>query len=280
MTNSKFQRKMVLLLALLAFVCIANLTWANHSWGKYHWARTSNPFTLKTGDNVNSAWDTYLTTAISDWNPSSVLNLTKVTGQGGSSCAPTSGRIEVCNASYGTTGWLGIASIWTAGGKNRNHIVQGTARLNDTYFNQAQYNTPAWRRLVMCQEIAHTFGLDHQDENFNNANLGSCMDYTSDPDGPPNNEHPNAHDFEQLETIYAHLDSTTTVGQGVSSSGMPPAMKNIDFSSRATWGELAWKSHDGHLALYVQDFGGGYKVLTRVIWADPTLERPSHSFQK
>ncbi len=35
----------------------------------------------------------------------------------------------------------------------------------------------------MCQEIGHDFGLDHQDENFNNPNLGTCMDYTNDPLG-------------------------------------------------------------------------------------------------
>jgi hypothetical protein len=40
----------------------------------------------------------------------------------------------------------------------------------------------------MCQEVGHTFGLDHQDENFNNTNLGTCMDYTNDPS---TNQHPN-----------------------------------------------------------------------------------------
>ena len=29
---------------------------ANHSWGGYHWARTSNPFTVRVGDNVTSVW--------------------------------------------------------------------------------------------------------------------------------------------------------------------------------------------------------------------------------
>ncbi len=28
---------------------------AKHSWGNYHWERTSNPFTLMTGNNVHSA---------------------------------------------------------------------------------------------------------------------------------------------------------------------------------------------------------------------------------
>jgi hypothetical protein len=84
--------------------------------------------------------------------------------------------------------------------------------------NQAQYNTGPWHRLVMCQEVGHDFGLDHQDENFSNANLGTCMDYTNDPDGGgsygPNNEHPNAHDYEQLDKIYGHLDSMTTATAG------------------------------------------------------------------
>ena len=32
-------------------------------------------FSLKAGDNVGSAWDKYLTEAISDWNPSNMLDL-------------------------------------------------------------------------------------------------------------------------------------------------------------------------------------------------------------
>ena len=87
-------------------------------------------------------------------------------GSNPASCLPTAGRIEVCNAAYGTNGWLGIAQIWVSSGS---HITQATTRVNDTYFNQAFYNTSAWRQMVMCQEIAHDFGLDHQDENFNNT---------------------------------------------------------------------------------------------------------------
>jgi hypothetical protein len=189
---------------------------ANHSWGGYHWARTSNPFTLKVGDNVSSAWDAYLDGAISDWSASSVLDLAKVAGgTRPKNCRPTAGRIEVCNARYGNNGWLGIAQIWL----NGDHITQAIAKMNDTYFGTSAYNTPAWRRLVMCQEIAHGFGLDHQDENFDNPNLGTCMDYTSDPDGPPSNEHPNAHDYAELEVIYSHLDGSTTVQQSSASKG-------------------------------------------------------------
>ena len=258
------RRSVVRFLSLAAVMVVAVSAQASHSWGGYHWARTSNPFTLKVGDNVSSAWDAYLDEAISDWNPSSVLDLTKVAGgTRPKSCRPTAGRIEACSASYGNTGWLGLAQIWITGGE---HITQAITKVNDYYFNQPQYNTPAWRRLVMCQEIAHDFGLDHQDETFDNPNLGSCMDYTSDPDGPPSNEHPNAHDFDQLESIYGHVDSTTTVGQVANNH--PPAMNDIDFSGPGQWGRLVRSTNGGRTEVFEQDFGRGHKVVTFVIWVD------------
>src|SRR5262245_46251691 len=193
------------LLLLLALAVFPAVTSANHANG-YHWARQANPFTLKLGDNVNNTWQPSLDGAASDWSVSTVLDTVVVAG--GTSprnCRPTDGRDEICNATYGNTGWLGVAQIWITGGT---HITQGTVKLNDTYHNNPPYNTSAWRNLVMCQEIGHTLGLDHQDTDFNNPNLGSCMDYTNDPS---TNQHPNAHDYEELELIYAHLDSFTSV---------------------------------------------------------------------
>jgi len=243
---------------------------ATHSWGSYHWARTANPFTLKVGDNVSSAWDSYLDVAISDWSGSSVLDLTKVTGGNPKPklCRPKAGRIEACNATYGNTGWLGIAQIWASG----NHITQAITKLNDTYFNTATYNTPAWRQLVTCQEIAHDFGLNHQDETFNNTNLGSCMDYTSDPDGPPSNEHPDTHDFTQIGIVYAHLDSSTTVSSSTLPSGMPPAMGQISFDNPGQWGRLVASSANDRVQMFELDFGRGHKVITHVFWADPEAD--------
>jgi hypothetical protein len=230
---------------------------ANHSWGGYHWARTANPFTLKLGDNVSSQWDSSLATASSDWTRSTVLDTTVVAGTAKGRCRPTTGRVEVCNSTYGNNGWLGIASINITGGT---HITAGTVKLNDTYFNTAQYNTSAWRNLVTCQEIGHTFGLDHQDENFTNPNLGTCMDYTNDPS---TNQHPNQHDYDELVTIYSHLDSTTTVGltaptgRGNAASGNTPA----------SWGhEVEGGQALGH-STYVRNDGSGNYLVTFVTWA-------------
>lgn len=258
-------RRPLLVAVAMAFVFAATSS-ADHWWGGYHWARTSNPFTLKVGDNVSGVWDNHLNLAIGDWNASSMLDLVKVAGSTRpKSCRPTAGRVEVCNATYGWTGWLGIAQIWPSGG----HITQAVAKMNDTYFNTATYNTPSWRQLVMCQEIAHDFGLDHQDENFSNPNLGSCMDYTNNPDGPPSNTRPNAHDYEQLEIIYGHLDGSSTVGQTILPSSMPRAMSEIEFEGPGQWGRLVRSSANGRVQVFEQDFGNGNKVVTHVFWADP-----------
>lgn len=274
------------ILAISVVAALATVAFADHSWGGYHWARTSNPFTIKTGDNVSAAWDPYLDEAISDWNISPSLDLLKVAGgTNPKNCRPTAGRIEVCNSKYGNNGWLGIAQIWITGGT---HITQATTKLNDTYFNRTQYNTPAWRRLVMCQEIAHDFGLDHQDETFNNFNLGTCMDYTNAPAGGlvggffygPSNEHPNAHDYEQIEIIYQHLDSSTTIGQSVNRNGQaPPAMKDLDLESPGQWGRLISSSRNGRVQVFELDFGNGNKVLTHVFWASSEEREQDHHDQ-
>ena len=252
---------------------------ANHSWGNYHWSLSTSVLTLQTGDNVTSAWDAYLDEAIDDWNTSAVIELVKVAGgTRARQCKPTSGRIEVCNERYGSNGWLGIAQIWVSG----SHITQAITKLNDTYFNTATYNTPAWRRLVTCQEIAHDFGLAHQDETFDNVNLGSCMDYTNDPDGgaggvsnnDPSNEHPNSHDFSQLLQIYNHTHSASSavVPQGNDNRGADVA----DDDRPSTWGKLVRSSRDGRVQVFELDLGRGAKKVTHVFWADPEKDSRGH----
>jgi hypothetical protein len=260
-------------LVCLGFGAFFSVAYANHSWGSYHWGRTANPFTLNLGNNLSGKWvddpkplKTPLDTAATDWGSSTVLDLEVVEGgtkDNPKKCRPTAGRVEVCNANYGGA-WLGVAQIWISG----SHIYQATTKVNDFYFNKPKYNTPAWRRLVMCQEIGHTFGLDHQDENFSNANLGTCMDYTSDPDGPLSNEHPNEHDYEQLMIIYEHTENTTSASQASERNVPPPAMNEIDFEGPGQWGKLVRSTRGGRLEQYELDFGGGHKIFTFVIWAD------------
>lgn len=188
---------------------------ASHDWSGYHWARSTNPASLTVIDSVTSAWDASFLSAQADWSSSSVLDLSRVSGATGRKsrlrCNTSSGKIRVCNAVHGETGWLAITEIWIRDG----HIQYGRVRLNDSYFRTPTYNTPEWRTFAACHEIGHTLGLDHQDEAFDNPNLGSCMDYTNDP---LTNQHPNLHDYEQLEALYAHADGASATSANSSSS--------------------------------------------------------------
>jgi hypothetical protein len=200
-----------LLLSLAASTALmagaASPAMANHSWNGYHWARTANPFTVPLGDNLSTSWKDRLGKASTDWSASTVMDTPVVPGgTSGKKCRPTSGRVEVCNASYGRNGWLGLAQIWV----NGSHITQGVAKMNDTYFSMAKYNYVTEKQHVICQEVGHTFGLGHQDES--GISLNTCMDYysnTSDTDTQSTS--PNQHDYDELATIYAHLDTSSTL---------------------------------------------------------------------
>jgi hypothetical protein len=222
-----------------------------------------NPFTLKLGDNVSPQWDPYLAAAAADWSASSVLDMSVVAGANLANpklCRAKTGQAEVCNAKYGQNGWVGIAQIYVASG----HITAGIVKVNDTYFSMSKYNKPEWRQLVMCQEVGHVLGLAHQDENTSNKNLGSCMDYTSSPsrdDGAGDNLNPNAHDYALLETIYAHLDSSTTLAQASVTA------KAADLSDDPRdWGKEIRSS--GRASLFERDLGSGVTVFTHVFWAE------------
>jgi hypothetical protein len=219
---------------------------ANHSWGGYHWARTSNPFTISLGENLSASWDPYLVAAAGDWSASDVLDAAVVRGRS-RYCRAIPGRVEVCSRYYGQTGWLGVASISITGGT---HITQGTVRVNDTYFVWPQYDNSAERLHVVCQEVGHTFGLDHQSES--GESLNTCMDYynnTSSAD--TQSTRPNQHDYEELATIYAHSDSFTTIGSATAEV-MPE------------WTPEAWRA-----SRYVDVLANGDIMVTYVIWENP-----------
>jgi hypothetical protein len=257
-----------LLIAGAMLLTSSSVALANHAWGNYHWARSTPSLTLNLGDNLSSTWDPYLATSSVMWTTSSVLDTQIVQGAGRRNCGPVAGRVEVCAAKYGKNGWLGIASVWASG----DHITQGTVKMNDTYFNTAAYNKPSWRQMVLCQEVGHTFGLGHQDELFDNPNLGTCMDYTNDParnDGAGNNLAPNAHDYSMLETIYAHLDGVASSSPSGSSLKGRAALEEELGDDPSQWGEEIRRSADGRASLFEKHLGNGEKVFRHVYWVEP-----------
>ena len=245
--------------AVFGVIYLPGVTQASNSWGGYHWARKSNPFTLKVGNNVTSTWTSAYNTALSDWTASSVMDLSSITGTAGSNCSMVAGTVQVCNKKYGNNGWLGLASINITGGV---HITQGTAKMNDTYFSTSTYNNPNEKLHVMCQEIGHTFGLDHQ--STSGASLNTCMDYFSNTGanaGSTVSTHPNSHDYAELVTIYTHLDSTTTLG-------FPISVLNPfeDRNAPENWGKLVGQSKNGRSSDYERENWDGSKDATQVYW--------------
>ena len=256
------------LAAVLANFITAGTANATHSWNGYHWARSANPFTVTFGNNLTPDWSPYLVTGAADWgvtsgrcnNPSNpVRGAVAAGGASSRNCRPPTGRVEVCNASYGNNGWLGIATIWVSG----SHITKVSVKVNDYYMNSPPYNTTAWHSAVMDQEMGHTLGLAHQDENFNNADLldacgrGSCMDYSADPS---NNTTPNQHDYDELVIIYSHLDGAAAVSSPTASEAAG------DLDSPNGWGR-AVSYANGRPVVFEQDLGGGNKMVTYVLWA-------------
>ena len=240
------RRLIALAAAALGVLVLAAPAAANHAWGNYHWARASNPFTVPLGDNVSntaySNWEGALQEASSDWSRSSVLDAPVVAGTAkGKNCRAVEGTAQVCNGRYGFNGWLGIATIWLSGP----HIVKATTKLNDSYFDSPSYSYTA-ERHVMCQEVGHDFGLDHQDES--GADLNTCMDYSNALDNPS----PNAHDYEQLEAIYSHVDSGSGSAKSFPDEAAPIAVER--------WDRI-------HSSEIVEHYGNGFTKVTHVTWA-------------
>ncbi len=193
--------------------------YADNSWGGYHWARSANPLHLTVIDSMTSDWDTELDVALYGdgvkygWDTSVVLALTLEAGNDSNRtrkrCKSQPGQIRVCNATYGANGWLGLASI---GLDSQGHIVQGTAKMNDTY--SSYWAIAGEKQHVVCQEIGHLFGLGHTSED--RSSQQTCMDYSQDPQS----QWPNDHDLDQLLSIYNnHVDNDTTTSGGDEGGG-------------------------------------------------------------
>jgi len=192
---------------------------------------------------LSSDWYPYFTQALQNWafghTPTSLLLFTQqVTTD--SSCSSISNAIKVCNGDYGETGWKGINEAMVT---SNGWITESTARMNDYYLSSA---SDGEKLYTMCHETGHAWGLNHQgtakyyvsihtiyiyifvflpfihfvlfmsyfhlfllpkDENFYNKDLGTCMDYVSNPQDNPK---PNAKDFKILYDLYGYIPNGTS----------------------------------------------------------------------
>ena len=260
---------------------------ANHSTG-IHWAGDGQNLVLRINTAIAPEWDAAVATAVSDWDQSDELTLiSRTVSVDRRKCDPIPGQILVCDFPYGRNSLEAVSTVVYY--ISDNHIAFATTKLNDTYFFNNAYKKPGWRAITACHEIGHNLGLDHQDETANNVNLGSCMDLTNAPAGGvvevfdhgllapfdygPSNEHPNAHDYEELSIIYDHDDGFTTA-TGATDFGIREVGKSAPQppegigDSPAEWGRAIHRNKQGRPDIFIKDLGSGQRALTHVFWAN------------
>ena len=91
--------------------------------------------------------------------------------------------------------------------------------------------------------------------------------------------HPNQHDYDELATIYAHTDSTSTIGRLLIQNGKLNS-EMFDFSNRVadevtdksdTWGRLVSQSRNGRSSTYERILSDGSKTETHVFWTEEAV---------
>ncbi len=218
---------------------------------KYHWGTKGIPFTLRVGDNVDANWDKFLKRAAKRWSRSGVVKM-RITkgGVDPKTCRATKGQVEVCSASYGATGWLGLTRIAFSG----KHITQATVQLNDYYFREAQYNNRKIRQHTMCHELGHALGLPHPKNNSK-----SCMN--DDTNRLAETTKPLKSDFDRLLKVNDHRDRDITIrkGKAMSAAGSifdPAVIPNAEVSE------------DGLHTVTETRLPDGSTMVTIVTWVD------------
>jgi choline kinase len=172
--------------------------------------------------------------------------------------------------------WQDVATIWIT---TTDHIVQGTVKVNDTYLDPSStytYNTPEERLHVICQEVGHTFGLDHQ--STSGATLGTCVDYYHNVAGDSASTLPDQGDYDQLACIYnkAYNGSTLTFAGQTSPYEAPHSCKGTGHDdgfttvgaagfSPAQVGLPAWANPSQDV--YVSHLPNGLTQVSFVRWA-------------
>lgn len=174
---------------MLGLVLGTGLVLANHPWicsgsTAYHWpsrtVRYAAPVEEKAGGQAlgrsASSYTSAYSGSIRVWD-GTVMSLVSGTD------------LRLYYDTYGFTGWLGLATIFP----NNCVISRATSKLNDSYLRSTSRYSQTNIDHVACQEVGHTFGLDH-----NRSASNTCMNDTILSAGNQINQH----DKDVLLSIY------------------------------------------------------------------------------
>ena len=113
---------------------------------------------------------------------------------------------------------------------------------------------------MLLSQVGHGWGLPHRDERINNPDLGSCLDYTTNFAA---NKQPDEVDYQNLRNIYGILSPRNRRLRGFDTHEGPELQ--IDPGWNYKHGRLLHQSE--HQAVYENDLGGGFRVVTRLLLA-------------
>ncbi len=168
-------------------VVLANHPWLCSGSTAYHYSPRSvgyaNPVAQSSVVRSASSYTSAYSGSISVWDTTIVSLFTSSTP-----------KLRLYYGAYGQNGWLGLASLTSVG--SGCHVNSANAKINDTYMRDtARYSQTAVNH-VTCQEVGHTFGLNH-----NRTQTNTCMNDQILTAGNQINQH----DRDQLNSIYAHV---------------------------------------------------------------------------
>ncbi|NIM47836.1 MAG: hypothetical protein GTO22_00995 [Gemmatimonadales bacterium] len=202
------KKLLALAISVGAMLTLAATASADHAWNGYHWP--DNNLSPTVNDKTSSSlFD--IPAAVAEWT-----NLgTPIAPQMTSGNADVDVVVKRMNAN-----WLGVAriSVDSAG-----HIQAGRVELNRLYLNSLTFDE--WDHVV-CQELGHIWGLDHNHDGPSGGTPDdTCMNSSLHLGEYPA---PNSHDAEQLNAIYGHADNLGggDGGGGGGGGGCPPGNPN------------------------------------------------------
>ena len=168
-------------------VVLANHPWICSGSTAYHFSpRTvgyANAVAQSSVVRSASSYTSAYSGSVSVWN-GTVINLV----------VSSSPKLRLFYGAYGNNGWLGLASLTSV--DSACHILSANAKLNDTFLRDTSRYSQTAVNHVSCQEVGHTFGLNH-----NRTATNTCMNDTILTAGNQINQH----DRDQLSSIYAHV---------------------------------------------------------------------------
>ena len=166
----------------------------------YLWNTNGAPLTLPVKNALSDHWQPFFEKSIADWSINGTVAFTISNVPDEPECKAEDGFVKICNADYGETNWRGIAKLLVRNG----YLTSASIRMNDIYVVNTT-EAKEWQAYTMCRQLGLVLGLPNIDEDFDNEDMGSCLDYTLNPGS---NDLPGTKSIEKLIALYGNATPT------------------------------------------------------------------------